>query len=191
MSKYVFFDTETTGLPRDYKAPASDTSNWPRIVQISWLNGEEGGVIGRDEDHIIKPVGFTIPVESSNVHGITTERALREGEDLRETMVKFYEDCQDAEYIVGHNVGFDVKVAQCECIRLGLPDPFVGKKILCTMQASTNYCKIPGRFGYKWPKLDELYVTLFGCHFEDAHNSFADIKATFDCFWKLREKGLI
>jgi len=191
MSEYVFFDTETTGLPRNYKAPATDTSNWPRLVQLSWLNASGAGQIDRPEDHIIRPSGFTIPVESSNIHGITTERALREGEDLRAMVTRFCEDVRNARYIVGHNVAFDVKVVQCECVRLGLPDPFVGKQILCTMQASTNYCKIPGMYGYKWPKLDELYVKLFGTHFDDAHNSFADIKATFDCFWRLRSMGLI
>jgi hypothetical protein len=34
---YLFFDTETTGIPNNYKAPASDSKNWPRLVQISWL----------------------------------------------------------------------------------------------------------------------------------------------------------
>lgn len=33
---YLFFDTETTGLPKNYKAPASDSDNWPRLVQIAW-----------------------------------------------------------------------------------------------------------------------------------------------------------
>ena len=34
---YLFFDTETTGIPRNYKAPASDFKHWPRLVQIAWL----------------------------------------------------------------------------------------------------------------------------------------------------------
>ena len=34
---YLFFDTETTGIPRNYKAPASDFKNWPCLVQIAWL----------------------------------------------------------------------------------------------------------------------------------------------------------
>ena len=35
MKNYLFFDTETTGLPRNYKAPSSDTRNWPRLVQLA------------------------------------------------------------------------------------------------------------------------------------------------------------
>jgi len=34
---YLFFDAETTGIPRNYKVPASDHRNWPRLVQIAWL----------------------------------------------------------------------------------------------------------------------------------------------------------
>lgn len=30
---YLFFDTETTGLPLDHKLPSTDTANWPRLVQ--------------------------------------------------------------------------------------------------------------------------------------------------------------
>jgi hypothetical protein len=33
----LFFDTETTGLPKYWKAPVTDTENWPRMVQLAWL----------------------------------------------------------------------------------------------------------------------------------------------------------
>ena len=39
----LFFDTETTGVPRNYKAPASDLKNWPRLVQIAWLLADDDG----------------------------------------------------------------------------------------------------------------------------------------------------
>ena len=188
---YIFFDTETTGVPRNYKAPYTDTDNWPRIVQISWLIVSEDQKVVRQEDHIIKPEGFIIPSESSAIHGITHERALNEGEALKTIMDKFHEDVCNAKFVVGHNVSFDINVSACECVRLQKDNPFAGKEVMCTMQSSTQFCRIPGRFGYKWPKLDELHMTLFGCHFDGAHNSLADIKATFDCFWELRKKGLI
>ena len=34
---YLFFDTETTGLPKNWKAPITDLENWPRLVQLAWL----------------------------------------------------------------------------------------------------------------------------------------------------------
>jgi DNA polymerase-3 subunit epsilon len=59
------------------------------------------------------------------------------------------------------------------------------------MQKSTDYCKLPGRYGYKWPTLSELHITLFGKDFEDAHNAMGDVIATENCFWKLRDLGIV
>ena len=43
---YLIFDTETTGLPNNWKAPISDTENWPRCVQIAWqLHDDLGKLI--------------------------------------------------------------------------------------------------------------------------------------------------
>ena len=38
---YTVFDTETTGLPRDWKAPVTQTNNWPRMVQLAWLQYDD------------------------------------------------------------------------------------------------------------------------------------------------------
>ena len=32
---YIVFDTETTGLPKDFSAPITDFDNWPRIYNSS------------------------------------------------------------------------------------------------------------------------------------------------------------
>jgi hypothetical protein len=36
---YLIFDTETTGLPKKWAAPISDTDNWPRAIQIAFSDG--------------------------------------------------------------------------------------------------------------------------------------------------------
>jgi hypothetical protein len=79
---YLFFDTETTGLPKNWKAPISDLNNWPRLVQLAYLFYDSTGNLISKGDFIIKPEGFIIPLDSSKIHGITTERALREGKSL-------------------------------------------------------------------------------------------------------------
>ena len=86
---YVFFDTETTGLPRNWKAPVTDLDNWPRLVQLAWLVFDKDGNELAFADHIVRPDGFTIPKDASDVHRITTERALAEGEALLSVMEKF------------------------------------------------------------------------------------------------------
>jgi DNA polymerase-3 subunit epsilon len=40
---YLFFDTETTGLPKNWKAPVTDLENWPRMIQIAWILCDEAG----------------------------------------------------------------------------------------------------------------------------------------------------
>lgn len=187
----LFFDTETAGLPLDDNAPITDTGNWPRLVQISWILTTTSGEIVKKEDHIIKPNGYTIPKDASDIHGITTEIALNNGEPLASVIDLFIKDCDNAKIFVGHNVEFDISVVGCEMIRLGIADTITKKPFVCTMKSSTDFCKIPGKYGYKWPKLQELHVKLFGREFEDAHNSMSDIEATRDCYLELVKRKII
>ncbi len=86
---YLFFDTETTGLPRNWKAPVSDTANWPRMVQIAWLNFDNDGNLMEQNDFIIRPEGYIIPSKAASIHGISTERAQEEGYELKQVLEKF------------------------------------------------------------------------------------------------------
>lgn len=189
---YLFFDTETTGLPKDYNAPSSDLDNWScRLVQLSWIMKDDNQTLLSQGDFIIKPEGFEIPVESSQIHGITTEIAKEKGVDLKKAVYYFLGACRKADLIVGHNVNYDMHVVGAELIRTWGMDYIETLPTADTMLASIDLCKIPGKYGYKYPKLMELHNKLFGCEFEDAHNSFADISATEKCFWELRKKKLI
>lgn len=185
MRKYLFFDTETTGLPRDYRADSSDTDNWPRMIQLSWIVYDEFENKLKEEDHIIFPEGFEIPKAASDINGITTERARKEGHDLRAVLSAFMGDVNECVAVIGHNVDFDKKIVGAELIRNGQPDTIGTKRSFDTMKAGTDMCKIPGRYGYKWPKLQELHAHLFGNEFDDAHNSLFDIRATARCFFEM------
>jgi DNA polymerase III alpha subunit (gram-positive type) len=59
------------------------------------------------------------------------------------------------------------------------------------MQAATEFCRLPGPYGYKWPRLSELHTKLFGVDFDKAHDASVDINATEKCFWAMRKLGLI
>ena len=191
-NNYLFFDTETIGLPDDYEAPSSDTANWPRMVQLSWILTDNVGNVISTNDCIVCPDGFVVPDEAAAIHGITTERALNEGMSLDSVLVLFCNALDSAEYIVGHNISFDIHVVGAEMIRRGLDDRLTPMKAYCTMLAGTDYCKLPGYYGhYKWPKLQELHLKLFGTEFDGAHNSAADVEATCKCFWEMRRRKLI
>ncbi len=194
MKTYLFFDTETTGLPADYNAPATDSDNWPRLVQIAWIFTNENGKHITEHNYIIKPIGFEIPENAVEVHGITTEKATSEGRNLIEILYKFWEIIHFSDYIVAHNVMFDVNIVAAEFYRICMSNAFLGKSLLDTKQAGTNLCKIPNPHnyeGYKWPRLTELYRHLFNEDFAYAHDAFSDITATERCFWRMRELGVI
>ncbi len=91
---FLIFDTETTGLPKNYKAPVSDSENWPRMVQIAWQLHSNDGKLITAKNHIIKPDGYDIPIGISKIHGITTERAERDGIDLRAVLEEFQIDLE-------------------------------------------------------------------------------------------------
>jgi len=188
---YLFFDTETTGLPKNWKAPVTDVNNWPRLVQLAYLQYDKDGTMISGGDYIIKPEGFTIPVEASMVHGITTERALNEGRTVLEVLQEFSNLIEQSETLVAHNFSFDEKIIGAEFLRNGINNGVISKQRICTMQSTTNFCAIPGPYGYKWPKLSELHYKLFRSYFEEAHNASVDITATAKCFWELRRIGKI
>ncbi len=189
---YLFFDTETTGLPKNWKAPLENLDNWPRLVQIAWIYYNKKGEEILARDYIIKPDNFIIPREASNVHGITTEKATQDGMPLFDVLDEFSQNINQANYLVAHNMSFDEKIVGAEFLREDLANSLFQTKKICTKDESTNFCKIPGNYGgYKWPKLSELHITLFGVDFEEAHDALVDVKACARCFFELKRRNVI
>lgn len=188
---YLFFDTETNGLPRNWKAPVSDLTNWPRLIQIAWiLFDKDGNELSRN-DHIVRPNGFTIPSDASAIHRITTERANDEGVNLIFVLDEFQSQLAKSTYLVAHNIDFDEKIVGAEFLRSGMTNAIPSKRHICTMKSTTDFVAIPGNYGNKWPKLSELHQKLFGMGFAEAHNAEADINATAKCFWEARRRGIL
>ena len=158
---YLFFDTETNGLPINWKAPVTLLNNWPRLVQIAWQQIDKHSQLLRAEEFIIKPDGFVISKEATGIHGITTERAMREGFDLKTVMLEFASVIDRSDILVAHNMDFDEKIVGAEFIRTAVPHQMMNRQRICTMKASTDICRLPGPYGYKWPTLTELVQFLF------------------------------
>lgn len=189
---YLIFDTETTGLPKNYKAPLSDFDNWPRLVQLAWQLHSPTGELLAAKNMIIKPEGFTIPHNAEKVHGISTERAMAEGITITEALNIFSEDIALAELGVAHNVVFDNNIVGAEYLRAGLENALSSLQSLDTKLVSTNFCAIPGRYGRpKWPTLTELHQKLFGDPFADAHDAAYDVDAAAKCFFGLIKEGVV
>ena len=185
---YLIFDTETTGLPKNWKAPITDTDNWPRCVQIAWQLHDEMGELIEDQNYLIKPDNFEIPYESQKIHGISTELALADGKNLDEILEKFNLALEKSSFVIGHNVSFDINVIGCEFYRQQIKNSLGSKKLLDTCTEDTALlCELPGGRGgkYKLPTLLELYEFLFDVSFKEAHNATADVEATARCFLEL------
>ena len=187
---YLVFDTETTGLPKNYKAPISDLDNWPRLVQLSWAWFDAAGNHWDRYDYIVKPEGFVIPEEATKIHRISHQQALAEGRDLKEVLTEFAEHLARAEALIGHNIDFDDKIIGSEFYRNQIPNELAQAKKICTMKASADICRISnGRGGYKWPNLAELHRYLFNRDFAEAHNAMVDVLACARCFFEIRRRG--
>lgn len=189
---YLFFDTETTGLPNNYNAPIENLNNWPRLVQLAWVVYDNNAEQKTGMNYIIKPEGFVIPEQASRVHGITTERAIKEGQPLIKVLEEFARVVGDSKLLIAHNMSFDEKIIGAEFLRKNINHDLFDTVRFCTMKESTDFCQLPGNFGdYKWPRLAELHAKLFGKSFEGAHDALADVNACARCFFELIERGVI
>ncbi|MBE8719550.1 DNA polymerase III subunit alpha [Sphingobacterium pedocola] len=185
---YIIFDTETTGLPKRWDAPITDTDNWPRCIQIAWQLHDKMGNLIEHQDYLIKPDGFNIPYDSEKIHGISTELAEEQGVPLVEVLDKFNIALAKAKFVVGQNIGFDLNIMGSEYYRYGVETTLNDKSILdtCT-EVTAELLQLPGGRGgrYKLPTLTELHSYLFGVPFAEAHNATADVEATTRCFFEL------
>ncbi|MBN1271881.1 MAG: 3'-5' exonuclease [Candidatus Aminicenantes bacterium] len=188
---YLFFDTETTGLPLSWNAPISDVNNWPRLVQLAWLLYDESGMKLDEGNNIIKPEGFVIPHDSAIVHGISQKRALEEGVPLQGVLENFAGAVDASDILVAHNMRYDESIIGAEFLRLKMPNRLFDKPRICTMREATEFCRIPGPYGFKWPTLTELYYCLFRSLSEEAHNASVDAAVCAKCFFKLKKMGII
>jgi DNA polymerase-3 subunit alpha len=190
---YLIFDTETTGLPKKWKAPITDTDNWPRCIQIAWQLHDELGQVIESQDYLIKPEGFNIPYDAEQIHGISTELADTIGFELAEVLEKFNIALSKTKFVVGQNVGFDLNIMGCEFYRMGIETNLNSLPTLDTCTEKTaKLCELPGGRGgkFKLPTLTELHKHLFGTVFGEAHNATADVEATTRCFLELIRKRI-
>jgi DNA polymerase III epsilon subunit-like protein len=171
---YIAFDFETSGLPkgrRVSKVTPENLKNFDtcRAVSLSAARFSSRGRIIKTFDAIIRPDNFQIGEDSTAIHGITHERALKEGRPFIEVFWDFMDFIGPrTKTLVAHNAQFDMSVLQSEMIRNGLNtaqlDDFV---VRCTLEMYKERFMSP-------IKLIKLYEDIFGKAFDNAHNSLAD-----------------
>ncbi|MGV3523648.1 MAG: 3'-5' exonuclease [Candidatus Sericytochromatia bacterium] len=185
---FLFFDTETNGLPYDFNAPVTDTDNWPRMIQLAWIQHDaQQNELSRG-DYLVYPDNFYI---HESIHGITNDQALAHGRPAREVLDIFQAVLAKTTVLVAHNISFDEKIMGAEFVRHGMPNPIPELNKICTMQSSVDFCAIKSGNRFKFPKLEELHHKLFEKGFAGAHNAMNDVEALVRCFWSLKTHGVV
>lgn len=197
----LFMDCETNGLPLNYKAPCTDLYNWPRITQLAFEIRHDNGEIFYANKRMIKPDGWTIATVAEQIssgakdpyfferNNMSTERCEAEGVDIYFALNELSGLLVQCHTIVAHNLDFDLPVLQAELIRANMQHA-VDVEQVCTMKISTDICRLPGPYGFKWPKLEELVVWLGGT-MVGAHDAGNDAGACADCYFELKKRGLL
>jgi len=189
---YIFFDTETNGLPNNYKEKPSAGTNWPRIIQLAFivLDSEFNEIESYCE--LIKPDGWEIPNLKFWIdNGYSTDINEAKGVVIQDALACFNKAIDKCDFGVAHNMDFDYPVIGSEMMRYSIfPKTKISK--ICTMKSTVDFCAIPAKYnGFKWPKLEELHTKLFGVSFDGAHDALEDVRATVRCFVELKKRGVL
>ena len=123
---HLFIDTETTGLQRG--------GVQPRIVSIAWVISDSPGQHHSLRYMIVKPNGFRIPQEAIDVHGITNERARREGVSIDLALDALALDVRTHKpsSVIAHKLSFDRPIVDAEHQRIGRGSVLSGLRGICT-----------------------------------------------------------
>lgn len=195
----LFYDTETTGLP-DYRSP-SGAKHQPHIVQFAAILVDPETKIERAcVDLIVKPNGWEIPKEVSDIHGITNDTAHVCGVDERHIANIFLDMRERAALEVAHNISFDRRIMRIASVReLEMTreeiDDSESKAAFCTMKAALRIVNLPptqrmlaaGFSGPKQPKLSECIKYFFNEELDGAHNALVDVRACSRLYFHLLE----
>lgn len=179
--KYLFFDTETTGLLENSLMPIHKQ---PHVIEFFGVVFDENEQELGSLDLLLKP-----PVKLDEV--ITRITGLKD-EDLADkptfgqmatTIATFLDD---TDVLLAHNLSFDMQIMAYEFERAGIAVPWVEHPIelICTVEA-TEHLK-----GYRL-SLSDLHLELFGEVFQGAHRAQADVRAMAKCYFEAMRRNLL
>lgn len=183
---YLIIDIETSGLP----IKTNQETKYPEIVQISWiLTNTKGTIIKKNS--LIVDTPFLTTNNKSDLINIDFEIAKKVCFPIDYILEKLLEDIKICDFVVAHNIEFDLDILGYYFTKKYGANPFEKKTHICTMKSTVNFCQIPNNYGYKYPKLSELYSKLFSHNVKNYHNAEIDVFLTLKCFKKLKKIGVL
>jgi DNA polymerase III epsilon subunit-like protein len=212
--RIMIFDVETTGLlpKRDTITKTKPRlEDMPYIIQLSFIiyNVNECYIEKKYNAYINIPETIPISEKITEITGITRDICNERGVSICDVLCDFYKDYSTVDCIVAHNIEFDRTMVQIEIERnfkhievkipqmLNVFHPVFlssrGIDVHCTMKESIHICNImmeskhdPTKKFKKFPKLEELYYTLFRTTPGNLHNSLVDALVCLRCFLRIR-----
>lgn len=206
MSKIILgFDTETSGLPL-FREP-SDHPDQPHIIELAAkLMDEDTRKVYGAMNVLIKPEGFTITQEITDITGITQEMAMRYGVPIVQALEMFVSMWQLADLRVAHNETFDNRIVRIALkrdevfgtIKEGdqeFADYWKAAPAFCTQVNSTKIINLPPTEkmlakrmpGPKSPNLGEAYQFFTGQPLVGAHRAMADVDACLAVYFGIKD----
>ena len=144
---------------------------------------------------IVRPEGYEIPKQASDVHKITTEKAIAVGLPLMSVLSVFCQMRAVADEMIAYNLPFDELLMAAAISRSGRKPSHPGpKKRTCAMHLATPIVNLPptprmiaAGFGDKpkTPNLTEAHQFFFGKAFEGAHGALSDCRATLRVYYEI------
>jgi DNA polymerase III epsilon subunit-like protein len=184
---FCIIDTETDGLPQKKFTSVI----YPNVVQIAWILGDAYGNILKKETELINYPNIKW-TDAFAINQINIEVVKKIGGSPSQVYQKLVPDIKISDYIVCHNVNFDIPIIINELKKYGLQDILSNKKSICTMTNSVDICKISSPHGdYNYPKLEELFYGLFDKTIKQKHDAEADALITYKCFVEMINIGAI
>lgn len=182
---YCILDIETTGFPQK----KNNEIIYPEILQIAWVLSNKEGIIIKKRSYIVNSNFFQN--NTSDILNIDFQVAKLVGYPIKDILKKLIEDLKISDYVVAHNLDFDIPILTYHINKIYNNNPFKNKEMICTMKSTVDFCKIDNGYGYKYPKLSELYDKLYNFKLNNSHNAEIDVLHTLKCFKKLKKLNVI
>jgi DNA polymerase-3 subunit epsilon len=183
---YLVIDTETTGL-FDFSKPA-DADGQPRMASLSLIELDDELAQLSGCQLFVQPDGWSMSEQAASVNGLTDEFLTKHGAPVANVLEAYTHLIDGGLIVMAFNAQYDLKILRGELRRADMDDRFDRTPNICVMKACTDLCRIPGKYGWKWPKLHEA-CQHFGIKLNDAHTAIGDALATAEIARRLKDLG--
>lgn len=192
----LFFDTETSGLPK-FKSALNDFTQ-PYVMQLAAIFTDMEGNEKASINLMINNGDIEVDTKALETHGITVEDTFNYGVSPQHALSIFAELSRKANLHVGHNLKFDIFLMDIMRVRFhpkGKKSKPIVSDYICTMRQATPILNLPptdkmlaaGFNKPKAPNLGECYQYFFNKKLEGAHDALIDVRATKEIFFEMHK----